>query len=161
MLFQGGALFDSLPVWQNIIFKLTNGRKRIPKKLAFEIAILKLQDVGLDKSIAHLMPSEISGGMQKRVALARALVDKPNLLFFDEPTTGLDPLTSSSINELINNIIKKENITSLVISHDPFSIKKICDEVMFVENGMIGWRGKVSEMENSKYKLLQEYLKSS
>ena len=107
------------------------------------------------------MPAELSGGMQKRVALARALADNPSLLFFDEPTTGLDPLTSSAINELIQSFTNRKNITSLVISHDPLSINQICDEVIFMENGGIGWRGKVSEMKNSNHKLLTEYLSST
>ena len=161
MLFQGGALFDSLTVWQNITFKRINSGKPPIKKQALETAIGLLRDVGLNENISYLMPSELSGGMQKRVALARALADKPNLLFFDEPTTGLDPLTSSSINDLISSIVKKQKITSLVISHDPSSIKRICDHVVFIDNGNIGWRGKVSEMGSSKYKLLEEYLGSS
>ena len=160
MLFQGSALFDSLNVWQNITFKLTN-KRRVSKKDALERAIDLLKDVGLNENVAQLMPAELSGGMQKRVALARALADNPSLLFFDEPTTGLDPLTSSAINELIQSFTNKENITSLVISHDPLSINQICDEVIFMENGEIGWSGKVSEMKNSKHKLLKDYLSST
>ena len=160
MLFQGSALFDSLNVWQNITFKLTSQR-RVSNKDALEIAIYLLKDVGLTENVAQLMPAELSGGMQKRVALARALADNPSLLFFDEPTTGLDPLTSSSINELIQSFTSKKHITSLVISHDPLSINQICDEVIFMENGEIGWSGKVSEMKNSKHKLLIDYLSST
>ena len=160
MLFQGSALFDSLNVWQNITFKLTNKRK-VSKKDALERAIDLLKDVGLSENVAQLMPSELSGGMQKRVALARALADNPSLLFFDEPTTGLDPLTSSSINKLIQSFTNRKTITSLVISHDPLSINQICDEVIFMENGEIGWSGKVSEMKNSKHKLLTDYLSST
>ncbi|MAI97749.1 MAG: ABC transporter ATP-binding protein [Rhodobacteraceae bacterium] len=160
MLFQGSALFDSLNVWQNITFKLINKKKNIQKKEALEKAMNLLEDVGLDKTVAQLMPAELSGGMQKRVALARALADNPSLLFFDEPTTGLDPLTSSSINKLIESLTNKKNITSLVISHDPSSINQICDEAIFLEKGAIGWRGKVSEMRTSQHRLLSEYLGS-
>ena len=160
MLFQGSALFDSLTVWQNISFKLINSGKKFTRKEAIEAATLLLRDVGLDENVCQLMPSELSGGMQKRVALARALADQPGLLFFDEPTTGLDPLTSSSINELINKIVKKDNITSLIISHDPSSINKICDEVVFIENGKVGWKGKTVEMKFSKHELLKKYLSS-
>ncbi len=158
MLFQGGALFDSLTIWQNIAFKLLNNEKKISKKDALKTVIGLLHSVGLNENVCNLMPEELSGGMQKRVALARAIADKPSLLFFDEPTTGLDPSTSFSINQLISSIVKKEGITSLVISHDPESIRKICDEVIFIENGSIGWQGSVSEMEKSNHKLLEDYL---
>ena len=161
MLFQGGALFDSLTVWQNIAFKLLNNGQKVSKKEALETAQLLLQDVGLNENVSNMMPAELSGGMQKRVALARALANKPNLLFFDEPTTGLDPVTSRSINQLISTIVKRRDITSLVISHDPSSINRICDDVLFMEGGNEAWKGKVSEMKNSKHKLLNDYLRSA
>ena len=161
MLFQGGALFDSLTVWQNIAFKLLNNGQKVSKKEALETAQLLLQDVGLNENVSNMMPAELSGGMQKRVALARALANKPNLLFFDEPTTGLDPVTSRSINQLISTIVKRRDITSLVISHDPSSINRICDDVLFMEGGNEAWKGKVSEMKNSGHKLLNDYLRSA
>ena len=120
-----------------------------------------LDEVELGTEILKKMPSELSGGMQKRVALARAIVNKPNILFFDEPTTGLDPLTTKAINKLIINLINKKNVTSIIISHDPLSIQKICDEVIFLTDGKIEWHGSVKEMSNSKHKMLRDYLNSS
>ena len=161
MLFQGGALFDSLNVWQNITFKIMNNRNAHSKKDCISIAKKILNEVELGTEIIKNMPSELSGGMQKRVALARAIVNKPNILFFDEPTTGLDPVTTKAINELIINLINKKNVTSIIISHDPLSIQKICDEVIFLTNGKIEWRGSVKEMSTSGHKMLTDYLNSN
>ena len=161
MLFQGGALFDSLNVWQNISFKIMNNSSAHSKKDSILIAKKMLNEVELGAEIFQNMPSELSGGMQKRVALARAIVNKPNILFFDEPTTGLDPLTTKAINKLIINLINKKNVTSLIISHDPLSIQKICDEVIFLTDGKIKWHGSVKEMSNSKHKMLKDYLNSN
>jgi phospholipid/cholesterol/gamma-HCH transport system ATP-binding protein len=159
MLFQGGALFDSLNVWQNVAFKIMNNSSSYSKKDCISIAKKILNEVELGTEIFKNMPSELSGGMQKRVALARAIVNKPNILFFDEPTTGLDPLTTRAINKLIINLVKK-NVTSVIISHDPLSIQKICDEVIFLTNGKIEWHGSVEEMSNSRHKMLEDYLSS-
>ena len=161
MLFQGGALFDSLNVWQNISFKIMNKSSAHSKKDSILIAKKMLNEVELGAEIFQNMPSELSGGMQKRVALARAIINKPNILFFDEPTTGLDPLTTKAINKLIINLINKKNVTSLIISHDPLSIQKICDEVIFLTDGKIEWHGNVKEMSNSKHKMLRDYLNSN
>ena len=161
MLFQGGALFDSLNVWQNISFKMVNNRYSYSKKDSISVAKKMLNEVELGTEILKNMPSELSGGMQKRVALARAIVNKPKLLFFDEPTTGLDPLTTKAINKLILNLINKKNVTSIIISHDPLSIQKICDEVIFLTDGKIEWHGNVKEMLNSKHKMLKDYLNSN
>ena len=161
MLFQGGALFDSLNVWQNISFKIMNNSSAYSKKDSILIAKKMLNEVELGAEIFQNMPSELSGGMQKRVALARAIINKPNILFFDEPTTGLDPLTTKAINNLIINLINKKNVTSLIISHDPLSIQKICDEVIFLIDGKIEWHGSVKEMPNSKHKMLRDYLNSN
>ena len=161
MLFQGGALFDSLNVWQNISFKIMNNSSAHSKKDTILIAKKMLNEVELGAEIFQNMPSELSGGMQKRVALARAIINKPNILFFDEPTTGLDPLTTKAINKLIINLINKKNVTSLIISHDPLSIQKICDEVIFLTDGKIEWHGSVKEMSNSNHKMLRDYLNSN
>ena len=125
MLFQGSALFDSLNVWQNISFGLIKGN-RINSKIAKEIAINKLIQVGLKADIANLFPSALSGGMQKRVALARAIATEPEIIFFDEPTTGLDPIMGNVINNLIKNIVKNMGATALSITHDIESAKKNC-----------------------------------
>ena len=161
MLFQGGALFDSLNVWQNISFKRINNSNSYSKRDSISIAKKMLKEVELGTEILNNMPSELSGGMQKRVALARAIVNKPSILFFDEPTTGLDPLTTKAINKLILNLISKKNVTSIIISHDPHSIQKICDEVIFLADGKIEWHGSVQEMLNSRHKMLKEYLNSN
>ena len=118
MLFQGGALFDSLPVWQNVAFRLQRGPQKRPKAEAREIAIEKLRRVGLKPDVADLFPSELSGGMQKRVGLARAIAAEPEIIFFDEPTTGLDPIMSGVINDLIREIVTEMGATALTITHD-------------------------------------------
>ena len=159
MLFQNGALFDSLNVWQNVAFKLINASFFYSTTNCLSIAKKMLNEVELGAEIFQNMPSELSGGMQKRVALARAIINKPNILFFDEPTTGLDPLTAKSINNLIFKLTKN-NVTSLIISHDPISIQKICDEVIFLIDGIIEWQGNIKEMLTSEHKMLKDYLNS-
>ena len=134
---------------------------RMAEKDSILIAKKMLNEVELGAEIFQNMPSELSGGMQKRVALARAIINKPDILFFDEPTTGLDPLTTKAINKLIINLINKKNVTSLIISHDPLSIQKICDEVIFLTDGKIEWHGSIKEMSNSKHKMLRDYLNSN
>ena len=161
MLFQGGALFDSLNVWQNITFKLINGIKYYSKNECIIIAKKILTEVELSDEIYNLMPSELSGGMQKRVALARTILSRPNLLFFDEPTTGLDPLTKKAINNLIYKLINKRTVTSLIISHDPISIQKICDYVIFLHDNKIEWQGNINEMMSSKNNTLIEFINSN
>ena len=159
MLFQGSALFDSLNVWQNVAFKLLNSSGQYKKYYIYEKSVNVLERVGLGEHVANMMPSELSGGMQKRVALARAIILKPSILFFDEPTTGLDPVTSRSINQLIQSIVSGSEITSIVISHDPHSVRQICNDVIFINQQKIEWHGKVAEMENTDNYLLKEYLK--
>ncbi len=140
MLFQGGALFDSLPVWRNITFALTQGRvgsRRVLRKIAEE----NLDKVGLDRSILDLKPSELSGGMQKRVALARAIAASPEIIFFDEPTTGLDPIRAAQINELIVSLTEEAGITALTITHDMASALHIAHRVAMLHQGRIVWEG--------------------
>lgn len=139
MLFQGGALFDSLPVWRNITFAMTQGRRGNARQR--ELAIELLQKVGLDAAVADLRPSELSGGMQKRVALARAIAAKPEIIFFDEPTTGLDPIRADVINDLIVSLVRDLGITALTITHDMASARKIAHRVAMLYNGKIIWDG--------------------
>lgn len=154
LLFQGGALFDSLPVWQNVAFSLLHGTSphigKIPKVQAREMAASILHDVNLKTDIMDAYPSELSGGMQKRVALARAIAGKPDILFFDEPTTGLDPITSSTINHLIVENVKKRGITAVVITHDMGSVRAIADTVSLLHNGGIMWSGSVHDMDTTQ-----------
>ena len=139
MLFQGGALFDSLPVWRNITFAMTQGRRGDARQR--DLAIELLQRVGLDAAVADLRPSELSGGMQKRVALARAIAAKPEIIFFDEPTTGLDPIRADVINDLIVSLVRDLGITALTITHDMASARKIAHRVAMLYNGKIIWDG--------------------
>lgn len=148
MLFQGAALFDSLTVWENVAFGLMQG-KGVPKKQAREIALEKLNDVGLQARVANLHPSELSGGMQKRVGLARAIAGDPEIIFFDEPTTGLDPIMADVINELIIKCTREKGITTLSITHDMHSAKKIATSVAMIYKGQIIWRGKAADVEKS------------
>ncbi len=140
ILYQGGALFDSLTVIDNVAFGLIHGYGT-PKKEAYKIAIEKLEAVNLDESIAKIYPEELSGGMKKRVALARAIATKPDIIFFDEPTTGLDPITSGTINELITKCTKELGLTAITITHDINSLKHISDRVGLLHKGKIIWEG--------------------
>jgi phospholipid/cholesterol/gamma-HCH transport system ATP-binding protein len=140
MLFQGSALFDSLPVWRNVTFALTQGRIVSARRMR-KIAEENLERVGLDKSILDLKPSELSGGMQKRVALARAIAPRPEIIFFDEPTTGLDPIRADVINDLIVTLTEDIGITALTITHDMASARKIAHRVAMLYQGKIIWRG--------------------
>ena len=138
MLFQGGALFDSLLVWRNVAFALDQSRRSADLKAA---AIDNLAYVGLGAEVADMRPSELSGGMQKRVALARAIAPRPEIIFFDEPTTGLDPIMADVINDLIVELVKDLKITALTITHDMSSVRKIADRVAMLHAGRIVWHG--------------------
>ncbi len=148
MLFQNGALFDSMTVWENVAFSLINVDKMNPFK-AKEVAIEKLDLVGLPSKVADMMPSELSGGMRKRVGLARAIANNPEIIFFDEPTTGLDPIMSDVINKLILNSVKQLGATALTITHDIVSAKYIADRIVMLYEGKIIWDGKPEELDNS------------
>ena len=149
MLFQGGALFDSLPVWQNVAFRLLRGALKVPHDEAKERAIEKLRRVGLTADVADLFPAELSGGMQKRVGLARAIAADPEIIFFDEPTTGLDPIMAGVINDLIREIVVEMGATAMTITHDMTSVRAIADNVAMLHGGVIQWTGPVAEMDHS------------
>ena len=141
MLFQGAALFDSLPVWQNVAFRLLRGSLKRPKDEARQIAIEKLRRVGLTSDVADRLPAELSGGMQKRVGLARAIAADPEIIFFDEPTTGLDPIMAGVINDLIREIVAEMGATAITITHDMTSVRAIADNVAMLHDGRdsMGW----------------------
>lgn len=147
MLFQGGALFDSLPVWQNVAFRLLRGSLAKPREEAREIAIDKLRRVGLTPDVADRLPAELSGGMQKRVGLARAIAADPEIIFFDEPTTGLDPIMAGVINDLIREIVTEMGATTMTITHDMSSVRTIADNVAMLHAGKIRWTGPVADMD--------------
>ncbi|MFC2968337.1 ABC transporter ATP-binding protein [Acidimangrovimonas pyrenivorans] len=158
MLFQGGALFDSLSVWQNVAFRLLRGSQKRPKAEAREIAIEKLRRVGLKPEVADLYPAELSGGMQKRVGLARAIAAEPEIIFFDEPTTGLDPIMSGVINELIREIVVEMGATAMTITHDMTSVRAIADKVAMLHGGLIRWTGPVAQMDSSGDPYLDQFI---
>ncbi|MDH5528699.1 MAG: ATP-binding cassette domain-containing protein [Paracoccaceae bacterium] len=158
MLFQGGALFDSLPVWQNVSFRLLRGSLKRPKAEAREIAIEKLRRVGLKPETADLFPAELSGGMQKRVGLARAIAAEPEIIFFDEPTTGLDPIMAGVINELIREIVTEIGATAMAITHDMSSVRAIADRVAMLHDGVIQWTGPVSKMDATPDPYVQQFI---
>ncbi|HZD25401.1 MAG TPA: ATP-binding cassette domain-containing protein, partial [Alphaproteobacteria bacterium] len=141
MLFQSAALFDSLPVWQNVAFGLIQGHG-MPARQAREVALEKLKKVGLGPEHARLMPAELSSGMQKRVGLARAIATEPEIIFFDEPTTGLDPLMGDTINDLIVECVRDLGATTLTITHDMSSARVIADRIAMLYNGKIIWAGR-------------------
>ncbi len=161
MLFQGGALFDSLPVWQNVAFRLLRGSLKRPVDEAREIAIEKLRRVGLHAKVADLFPSELSGGMQKRVGLARAIAAEPEIIFFDEPTTGLDPIMSGVINDLIREIVTEMGATAMTITHDMSSVRAIADNVAMLHDGVIQWTGPVAQMDTSDDPYLEQFISGS
>jgi len=158
MLFQGGALFDSLPVWKNIAFRLQRGSQKRPKDEAREISIKKLRRVGLGPEIADKYPAELSGGMQKRVSLARAIATDPEIIFFDEPTTGLDPIMSSVINELIREIVVELGVTAMTITHDMTSVMAIADQVAMLHDGKIQWCGSRSNLKDSGNSYVNQFI---
>ena len=146
MLFQGGALFDSLSIWENVAFGLIQNHD-MPKKEARDVAIEKLRSVGLGARVADLFPAELSGGMQKRVSLARAIAAEPEIIFFDEPTTGLDPIMADVINDLIVKCREELGATTLSITHDMASARKIADDIAMLYKGRIIWHGKAGEID--------------
>ncbi|MEM7057507.1 MAG: ATP-binding cassette domain-containing protein [Pseudomonadota bacterium] len=158
MLFQGGALFDSLPVWQNVAFRLLQGSRKLPRDDARDIAIDKLRRVGLTAETADLFPAELSGGMQKRVGLARAIAAEPEIIFFDEPTTGLDPIMADVINDLIREIVEEMGATAMTITHDMRSVLRIADQVAMLHQGVIQWTGPVAEIETTENPYVHQFV---
>ena len=158
MLFQSAALFDSLSVWENVSFRLLNS-DGMGRKDAKEKAVETLRKVRLGSDVADLTPAEISGGMQKRVGLARAIISEPDLIFFDEPTTGLDPITADAINDLILEQVKGLGAASVTITHDMASARKIADEIAMLFEGKIIWRGAASEVDDSGSAHVEQFVK--
>lgn len=159
-LFQGGALFDSIPIWKNIAFAKMHNHNENPKS-ARKLAIEKLESVGLDESVADLFPAELSGGMQKRAALARAIAMNPEIIFFDEPTTGLDPIMSAIINDLIKKNSKQLGATTITITHDLVSAAHIADRVAMLYEGQIVWQGPVDKLHKSGNPYVEQFVSGS
>lgn len=157
MLFQGAALFDSLPVWRNVAFGLIEGRGMAARQ-AREIAIETLRRVGLAPEVGDLKPAELSGGMQKRVGLARAIAAKPQVIFFDEPTTGLDPIMADVINDLIVERVKELGATTVTITHDMSSVRKIADTVAMLHQGKIVWHGPRADIDSSGNPFVDQFV---
>jgi len=158
MLFQSAALFDSLTVWENVAFRLIQA-DRMRRSDAKERAIETLRKVRLGPDVADLRPAEISGGMQKRVGLARAIISQPDLIFFDEPTTGLDPITADAINDLIVEQVKALGAATISITHDMASARKIADEIAMLFEGRIIWRGPAAEIDASGSAHVDQFVK--
>ncbi len=156
MLFQGAALFDSLPVWENISFR-DKYNKELTELDRRKLAKDTLELVGLPESTMELFPAELSGGMQKRVGIARAIVTNPHILFFDEPTSGLDSITAHNINKLIRNIVTRLGATTVTISHDISSVKVIADKIALLDSGSITWQGKKSDFESTNYPKVRQF----
>ena len=157
MLFQGAALFDSLPVWENVAFGLIQGHG-VKRKQAREIAIEKLAKVGLSADVAMLSPAELSGGMQKRVGLARAIAADPKVIFFDEPTTGLDPIMADVINDLIISTVEDLGVSTLSITHDMASARKISDRIAMLYRGKIIWQGATEQIDHSGNPYVEQFI---
>lgn len=157
MLFQGGALFDSLPVWRNVTFALTQGKLGGGAAM-HQRAVDVLAKVGLEPRVADLRPAELSGGMLKRVALARAIAAGPEILFFDEPTTGLDPIRADVINALIREQVTALGATAITITHDMASVRHIADRVAMLHGGRIIWEGPVSRLDSSGNPYLDQFV---
>ena len=157
MLFQGAALFDSLPVWENVAFGLIQGHG-VPRNKARDIAVEKLAKVGLGSDVAMLSPAELSGGMQKRVGLARAIAADPEIIFFDEPTTGLDPIMADVINDLIISTVKDLGVTTLSITHDMVSARKISDHIAMLYKGKIVWAGDTRDIDQTDNAFVDQFI---
>jgi len=157
MLFQGSALFDSLRVWENVAFGLVQGRG-MARAEAREIALQKLAAVGLGPEVAMLSPAELSGGMQKRVALARAIAAEPEIIFFDEPTTGLDPIMADVINRLIVDIVRGLGATTISITHDMTSARRIADRIAMLHKGRIVWQGPAAEIDRTDNPFVDQFV---
>lgn len=157
LLFQGAALFDSLPVWEDIAFRLLNA-DRLPRREARERALQAMDRVHLPVSTADLRPGELSGGMQKRVGLARAIVGDPEILFFDEPTTGLDPLTADTVDQLILEQVRRLGCTAVSITHDLASARRVADEIAMLQDGRIVWRGPASDIGCSGHSTVEQFV---
>ena len=157
MLFQGAALFDSLKVWENVAFGLIQG-EHMPRAKAKDIAIAKMGAVGLGPEVGELFPSELSGGMQKRVGLARAIADEPEIIFFDEPTTGLDPIMADIINDLIVKCVKDLGATAVTITHDMASARKIADRIAMIYQGRIIWTGHAKDIDHSGNPFVDQFV---
>ena len=157
MLFQGGALFDSLPIWKNVSF--TALQEKVSEKKCKIKSEQTLEKVGLGPEVLNLFPSELSGGMQKRVALARAIFPEPDIIFFDEPTTGLDPITADVINNLILDRVKELGATALTITHDMASARTIANKIYMLHEGNIIWDGNVNELETTDNKFILQFIK--
>ncbi len=155
MLFQNAALFDSLPIWRNVAFRLLG---RMPAAKARALAIEKLDRVGLGPEVADLFPAELSGGMRKRAGLARAIAASPKVIFFDEPTTGLDPIRAATINELIRSILDESGVSAITITHDMTSVRTIADRVALLDHGQIRWQGPVARMDDAKDDYLRDFI---
>jgi phospholipid/cholesterol/gamma-HCH transport system ATP-binding protein len=160
MLFQGGALFDSLPVWENVAFGLIQGRG-VSRHAAREIALEKLAKVGLGAEVANLSPAELSGGMQKRVGLARAIAADPEIIFFDEPTTGLDPIMADVINDLIHSTVRDLGVTAVSITHDLASARKISNRIAMLYKGKIIWDGETKDIDHSGNPYVDQFIRGS
>ncbi len=157
MLFQGAALFDSLPVWENVAFGVLQTTK-ISRADAFDLAVDTLAKVGLNADVAKLWPSELSGGMQKRVGLARAIATDPEIIFFDEPTTGLDPIMADVINDLIVTCVKRLGATAVTITHDMASARKIADRVAMLYKGKLVWVGPIADIDSSGNPYVDQFI---
>ena len=157
MLFQGSALFDSLRVWENVAFGLVQGRG-MERAKARRIALEKLAAVGLGPEVGELSPAELSGGMQKRVALARAIAAEPEIIFFDEPTTGLDPIMADVINNLIVTLVRQLGATAISITHDMVSARKIADRIAMLHKGKIIWQGAAGEVDASDNPFVDQFV---
>jgi phospholipid/cholesterol/gamma-HCH transport system ATP-binding protein len=158
MLFQGAALFDSLPVWENVAFGLIAGRG-MDRKSAKDVALRKLAAVGLGAEVGELVPSELSGGMQKRVALARAIAAEPEIIFFDEPTTGLDPIMAQVINELIVKCVTSLGATALTITHDMHSLRAVADNAAMIYEGRIIWSGDAKTIDQCGNAFVDQFVR--
>src|SRR4051812_9683262 len=157
MLFQGGALFDSLPVWENVAFGLIQGQG-VRREKARDIALEKLAKVGLGEEVAQLSPAELSGGMQKRVGLARAIAADPQIIFFDEPTTGLDPIMADIINNLVLDCVNRLGATTISITHDMVSARKIADRIAMIHKGRIIWEGPAGAVDTSGNPYVEQFI---